>query len=327
MNKRITRLVLAALFVFVSLGAVFTTAPRANAEENKENNEDVPAVWLQISPVSNYVTLKPGSKIDYAFSVSNIGSETFSYHVYSAPYTITDENYNVSFNSETNRTQIARWIKFLDENGNPADTLNFTINPGEKQNIRYRIDVPDDVPAGGQYATIFAESNKTEGDVASSNIKTVSRLGLIVYGRTDGDTVESANIVGYDIPRFMTGGNITATSRIENAGNTDFEANYNLEVKSVFGRQLYTKTSAYNILPDTTRRSTMSWDDTPMMGFFQVHYSVSAIDGQVARDETHLVVIMPIFAIVLSIILLTLIIIWIIILVRKRRERKSRLLV
>jgi len=315
---------IAAVATVLGVGAVTLSSPRIDtyAEEGQANT---PAVWLQISPVSNRVSLSKGGEYDYSFTVSNIGSEAFGYHVYAAPYSITSEDYAVSFSTETNRTQVARWIKFHTENGEYSDTASFKIEPGETQSVSYRITVPDDIPDGGQYACIFAESDETEGSVSGSGIKTVSRVGLIVYGRTDGNTVDKAEIKDVQIPGFMTSGKITTESKVINAGNTDFEAVYSLNIKSIFGRQLYEKNNSYNVLPDTERRVHMDWEGTPFMGIFQVHYVVRALDQ--IEETTRLVVIMPIFVIVLSIILLTLIIIWIIILIRKRRERKSRLLV
>ena len=323
MSKRILRFLAAIVLAF---GSLFSFAPAAYAEDNSAE-ETKPAIWLQISPVSNKVVLVAGEETEYSFTVSNIGSESFGYHVYAAPYTISDEDYNVSFNKETNRTQISRWIQFYKEDGSLANEAHFNIDKGAKQTIRYRIKVPDSIPAGGQYATIFAESDEVEGDITSSGIKTVSRVGLIVYGRTDGDTVDEAKITDFGFKTFMLSGNIVAESRVENNGNTDFEATYDLNIQSIFGKQLYSKTSSYNILPDTARRVATEWEETPLLGLYKVDYKVSALNGQVTEEKSAIVVIMPIFVIVLGIILLTLIIVWIIILVRKRKERKSRLLV
>lgn len=330
--RRKTSLRLSSIFaaVVLGLGAICALAPTAKAEEKikiEEAASAAPAVWLQISPVSNKVNLIAGENNDYSFTVSNIGSEAFGFHVYATPYTVNDEDYNVNFSNETNRTQISRWIKFYDDEGKLVDKAGFKLDSGAKKTVNYRIEVPKDVPAGGQYATIFAESDETEGDLTGSGIKTVSRVGLIVYGRTEGDTEESAKITDFYIPTFMTSGKISATSRIENNGNTDFEAVFNFEVSSIFGKQLFTKTDAYNILPDTARRVKTEWDETPMMGFYKVHYRVSALNGEVTEDKTKIVVIMPIWMIIISIILLTFIILWVIILIRKRSERKSRRLV
>lgn len=324
----IKRLGLSLAALVLALCSIFAPVPLASAEgEDSGEEESTPAIWLQISPVSNKVTLKEGEDSDYNFTVSNIGSEEFSYHVYASPYSVNDEDYNINFNNETNRTQISRWIKFYDENGNLTDKASFKIAKGEKQTIRYKISVPDSIPAGGQYATIFAESDETEGEVSGSGIKTVSRVGLIIYGHTEGDTENSAVITDFNIPAFMTSGNISGSARVENNGNTDFETAYEFKVQSIFGKDLYEKNGSYNILPDTARRMKTEWENTPMMGFYRVHYKVSALNGDVIQEKDKIVVILPIFVIVLSIILLTLIVTWIIILVRKRRERKSRHLV
>jgi len=323
MIKRLAR-VLAA--IAIALGSILA-APAVYAEDDTSSEESKPAIWLQISPVSNKVVLVGGEDNDYSFTVSNIGSEDFGYHVYASPYSVSDEDYNVSFSTETNRTQIARWIQFYKEDGSLANEAHFNIKKGEKQTVRYRIAVPDSVPAGGQYATIFAESDEVEGDITSSGIKTVSRVGLIVYGHTDGDTIDEAKITDFGFKTFMTSGNIVASSRVENNGNTDFEATYELDVQSLFGKQLFLKSSSYNVLPDTARRVTTEWEETPMLGLYKVRYKVSALNGEVTEEKTKIVIIMPIFIMILSIILLTLIIVWIIILVRKRKERKSRLLV
>ena len=327
MLKKLGRIFIAFALIMSSLLVI---APAVGAEEETEGTSEEtssPAIWLQISPVSNKVVLKPGEQLEYNFTVSNIGSEDFGYHVYASPYSVTDEEYNVSFSNETNRTQISRWIEFEDSNGNWTDEVHYSIDSGEKQTIKYRVSVPEDVPAGGQYATIFAESDEVEGDIESSGIKTVSRVGLIVYGRTDGDTLDEAVITDYNVPGFMISGPISANARIENNGNTDFEVMYDFTISSLFGKQLYTKSGSYNVLPDTARKIDTEWEETPVMGVYKVNYKVAALNGSVVEDHTKIVIIAPVFVIIIAIILLTFIVFWIIIMVRKRKERKSRLLV
>ena len=115
--------------------------------------------WIQVSPVSSRVTLKPGTALDYSMIVSNIGTDEFKFNTYTAPYSIVDEDYNVSFSNENNRTQLARWIQFVNDDGSLTDKYSGSIPAGEKKTVNYRITVPEDVPAGGQYATIFAQTD------------------------------------------------------------------------------------------------------------------------------------------------------------------------
>lgn len=282
-----------------------------------------PSSWIQVSPVSSRVTLKPGSALDYSMIVSNIGADEFKFSTYTAPYSIVDEDYNVSFSNETNRTQLSRWIQFINDDGSLTDKYTGSIPAGEKKTVNYRITVPEDVPAGGQYATIFAQTEPDQTDSTTSGIKTVSRIGLVVYGRTNGETEEKAEITDFHMDRFLLQGPVKATALVENKGNTDFEVKYEYTIKSIVGNELYHKEDAQNVLPDTSRRKTYEWENTSAMGIFRATFKVSAL-GE-TREETHFVIIMPVYMLVIGIILLTILTIWIIMLVRKRRERKSRL--
>lgn len=319
-KKLLTAISALALSVTAGVGLLGTAAVA------EDNNTEKPAVWLQISPVSSRVTLEPGKDpLEYSFTVSNIGSEEFTYKVYTAPYTVVSENYDVNFSEETTRTQISRWIEFKDSDGNWSETAKFSLKPDDKQTVEYRIVIPDDIPAGGQYAAIFAETEPSSEETSGSGIKTVSRAGLVVYGRTNGDTREEANILEYNFNTLLTSGNVNTGARVENTGNTDFEAHYSMVVKSIFGKTIYERANSYNVLPDTTRRITMEWGDTPAFGIFRATARVAALDQ--VEEQTKIVMIVPLFIIIIVLILLTILIVWTIILIKKRNEQKSKLIV
>lgn len=285
--------------------------------------EALPDVRIQISPVSSLVPLPASSSREYTFSVENTGAKTFSYKVYTTPYSIdtsTDE-YQNSFSQETSYTQITRWISFKDINGQWKDTVTFRINPSEKQTITYRIQVPADVPAGGQYATIFSEA--LNDNVSAEGIRTISRVGLVVYGHSIGDTVLNAQITDLDLSRFLTKGNIGGSARIKNEGNVDFTATHTFTVKTLFGKTLYEQDIVSSVLPETERVIREEWENTPFMGFFAVTYRIVAVDQM--EEQTNVVLIMPVLMIIILLILLTGFIIWAIMLNRRRRERRSRL--
>lgn len=323
MLNKIKRIAAAIALMVTAMASTAFVAPTVAAEENTEDNK--PAVWLQISPVSSRVTLEAGKALEYSFTVSNIGSEQFTFSVYSAPYTIKSESYDVNFSEETNRTQISRWIEFKNADGNWVETTKYTVPADGKQVVEYRINVPDDIPAGGQYAAIFAETEPSSDDSNSSGLKTVSRAGLIVYGRTNGDTREEAKINDFEFHTFLTTGKVSTGARIENTGNTDFEAKYTMTIKSLFGKTVYEKDNSYNVLPDTTRKIHMEWDDTPGFGIFRATARITA--GGEVYEESKIVMIIPVFIIIIVIVLLTILIVWTIILIKKRNEQKAKLVV
>ena len=322
--KKFTKVLVAAALALSAVAAPFAQPTYAEGEDNSGQSNSS-ATWIQVTPVSARVVLKPGTEVDYTMVVSNVGTSAFDFSVYAAPYTIVDEQYNVSFSDETNRSQIVRWIKFINEDGSLTDTYKGSVEAGGKKAVNYRVTVPEDVPAGGQYATLFAQTDVNDANVESSGLKTVSRIGMVVYGRTDGETDDKAEIAEYNVPGFLLSGPVTVNSLVKNAGNTDFEARYKMTVKSIVGEELYSTEEAYNILPDTSRREQLTWENTQMMGIFQVNYRVEAL-GEI-RDETKVVIILPLFMIIIIITLLTIIIVWIIMMIRKRKERKSRLVV
>ncbi len=317
------KLFLAAL---LTIGSIFFPT-LAYAEEAKEESDNEDTVsWLQVAPVSNRVKLLAGSDLEYSVVVTNSGDKDLRFSAYAAPYTVVDEGYNLSFSNETVRSQIARWIHFINDDGSLTDQYHGSVPAHEEKTVNYRVSVPEDVPAGGQYGVILIQTEADE-DISVPGVQTVSRVGMVIYGRTDGETEEKPELVEFNIPTFKTEGKITASSVVRNAGNVDFETNYSFKVSSVVGKELYQSPYYSNlVLPDTQRREEFAWETTPAIGIYQVTFKVEA-NGEVLKEETKLVIILPVYIVVITILLLTITIIWIIILIRKRKERKARLLV
>jgi len=273
-----------------------------------------PAIFPEVSPVSQRLSLDPGASGTYEVKVKNIGSEAFSFRVYASPYSVSGENYDLSFEAQTNHTQISRWISFEQE--------TYTVEVGDTAFVKYAVSVPEDVPAGSQYAAVFVEL--LPGDTAEESkggIKAISRIAVVVYGSIAGETREIAEIKEMKLPLLMTSGKLIASTLIRNDGNTDFPARTNLKITSLFGKVLYEKEESRDVLPDTERRIEIVWDETPSFGILRGEYTVSAIAGE-TKTKSRLIFIIPIFVIVFAILLLTSIIILAIITWRKHRLKK-----
>lgn len=290
-----------------------TSSDIAYAEEHQNSGETSSA--LQISPTLKRLDLQPGETQSGEIAVQNTGGVPFSFKVYAAPYTVVGDHYEPNFSNETNYTQITRWIKF--------DVDKYTIAPGKEQRIKYEIDVPKDVPAGGQYATIFAE---TIHDDSSEGIQTASRIGMVVHANIEGDTRTSADITKFNLPAFYSGfdvPDVTATARVKNTGNTDFEAVYRLKVESLIGGVVYDDEQVQVVFPDTERGAELNWADTPLFGIFKVSFSITAGD---ATEEIHTVVlVLPPWLIVIVLLLIILLILWVTIKLKRRGQLRSKL--
>lgn len=303
-----------------------------------EGEDVTPASWIQISPAASIVTLQGGDVLSgksskcpteldegCAVEIKNIGSGTVNYKVYASPYAVSGQDYRVSFSESdaTSYTQISRWISFMEEDGTYSPQVIRQIEPGETQLVYYKIEVPEDVPGGAQYAVIWAQT--LPGASTSTGVQTISQAGSVVRGRSIGDTRQTAEVVKADFDRFSFGGPLHAEAKIKNTGNTDFDVNYTYTARTLFGKELYSESDAKATYPDNEYDISMTWENTPFLGLFQVEFKLSGADLDVS--EKHLVLIMPVFIMILLILLLTVVIIWIIIIIRKRKERKARTLV
>ena len=299
--------------------------------EGEGGEETKPATSISISPVNKVIKLEPGKTYDDSFKVMNNGSDVINFEVYASPYSYTKEEddgeYKLGFSRETSYTQITRWITFKDETGAYSAKPKFKVAPGATFVVNYRIKTPASIPDGGQYAVIFAHT--LSSDTETGGLRTEASPGLVVYGRSNGETKFESEIYDLKINKTVTEGEktltkINGTSMVNNAGNVDFMAYGKLTVRGIFGHQYYVTpdTKGVSIIPETELVVSDTWDDTPYFGLFHVTWSVTVKDK--TEEISRLVLILPVPIIILMILLLTVIGIWITIMVRKRKERRSR---
>ena len=322
----------------LALGLVFCacfTGP-VFAEDNAESEAEElvkAATSISISPVNKVLQLEANAVYEDSFKVTNNGAGEMEFEVYASPYSYTysesDDEYKLGFSSENNYTQITRWITFRDKDGKYVENPHFKASPGESVEISYRISTPASIPAGGQYAVLFAHT--LSNTVTSSGIKTEASPGLVVYGRASGETILKSTISAMNLSQTMTVENetknlINASAKVKNEGNVDFMASGKLKVEGIFGQTHYETPSdrgRVSIIPDAELTVSDKWEETPYFGFFKATWTVSAA-GSEPQTVTQTIMILPAPIIVAVILVLTAIVVWIIIMVRKRKERKSR---
>ena len=306
------------------------------AEENEDDTAaDVvkAATSISISPVNKILKLEPNMVHEDYFTVTNNSDSVMRFEVYASPYSYTfseeDDEYKLGFSKENAYTQIVRWITFKDASGSFVKNPQFKAEPGEKVKIVYRISTPSTIPGGGQYAVLFAH---TLSDTVNSNgIKTEASPGLVVYGRSNSETVTSAEISDPVISQTITTEEetkniINAYAKIKNNGNVDFMAYGNLKVEGLFGIVHYETPSnqgLISVIPEVELTLHDQWDETPYFGFFKATWTVSA--GGETETITKTILIMPAPVLISIILLLTIIIVWITLMVRRRKERRARL--
>ena len=317
--------------------ATFVTTANVFGEEASSDQQTI-GTSISISPVSKILQLSASSVYEDSFTVSNNGTSDMKFETYAAPYSYTyseaDDTYQLGFSKENSYTQITRWITFRQPDGTYVPKATFVAAPNSSVEVAYRISTPENIPAGGQYAVLFAHTLTADSNV--SGIKTEASPGLVVYGRAEGETKASSEIKDMKISSSMMVENqeksvINASGKVKNTGNVDFMASGKLKITGIFGQSYYETQgvdakSRVSVIPESELVVSDSWDETPFFGFFNVEWTVTG-SGGTTETITSFVAIIPPVIIIVTILLLTIVIVWVIIVVRKRKARRSKFMV
>ena len=273
-------------------------------------------VHIMISPTRNRIALEPGDQYNGSFEVHNAGTDTFTYRVYATPYSVNGEDYSQDFSSSSKYTYLSEWITFSNTSG--------TLESGDFDTITYTIDVPENAAGGGQYAAIMAETDNG----GEFTIQTVSRVGMLLYGRISGDVIEAGEIIENKVPTFFFQAPITASSLIDNTkSNVHATATYIMRVFPLFSdEEIYTNEEdpvKKTIFPDTRRFNTVEWPNSRRLGIYRIEQEVQFMGKtSVVRK---IVIICPLWLIVLIFIIVIALILWLISRSKARKEaRKER---
>ncbi len=251
---------------------------------------------VTMSPMNQNVIINPGGSRTVSLRLSNqyLATENVKYSLSVEPFFV-DEDDAVYFNAEGDSSEITKWISF----NVPTTGI---LEPNETKEILLTINVPENAPAGGQYASIIATldyENETEGfnDNDGVVIKEVKRMAHLIYAEISGNTTKSGEITEANVPSFMFGGKITGSSIIKNTGNVHGTAKYTLQVFPLFsGEEVYTneeEPETKTVMPNRTVYRETTWEETPGIGIFNVVYTVE-FEGATAQVKK-MVIICPIW--------------------------------
>lgn len=234
---------------------------------------------ITVTPTSIDKTIQPGQTITGTTQVLNQADTAFDYKVYSAPYSVTGEDYDPSFTPIPGATDVTSWMTLK-----PAKTH---LEPYSVSPLAYTIKVPAAAKPGGYYAVIFAEtSSKVEG----TGVVTQKRVGTVVYIKVAGDMVEQGQVITWNVP-WLQQPNLQQTLRIENSGSAHFGAIIHTTVSDIFGSKKFIYTQQRNVLPEKIRRVVIAWEKTPPLGVFKVEGKVQIL-GKTTPLATKYVLVM-----------------------------------
>ena len=281
---------------------------------------------IGMSPMKEWIVLNAGEQYKSSFVISNPSTNTTDFHYVAnvSPFYV-NENYDVVYEDFGSINQMAGWITLSNYEG--------ILTPNSAKEIYYTVNVPEDAPAGGQYAAIIvqsqamdSESSFNDEENAGLQINQVLGISHIIYAEISGTTRRSGEILSADVPGFLFSGNISGNSTIKNTGNVHGEARYTLQVFPLFSdEEIYTneeKSKTKTVVPDRILYNETSWNETPGIGVFNVVYTVE-FEG-VTTQVSKLVIKCPIWLLFIIIFVIFAIIFWLMMRVRSRKKSGGR---
>lgn len=313
--------ILISLFVFACVIASSVTQAFCSPSYNVLAIEPGDIV-LQINPAEQTLDLYPGSTFTGELKVKNIGRLPFDFNLSSRPYQVKNESYDPDFATENSYTKLNNWISFPE--------TNFHLEPNEELTVTFNVNVPTDVPGGGQYAAIIVETRDSVDE--SATVRVVSQVAALLYAHVAGEEHIGGVLMQHSLPNFLLGSPFTASATVKNDGNVDFRVRHTLTIKDFFtgNEVLSPETMTANgetpglanpvVLPATSRTNSLTWTGAPQLGVFRAIQTVSFLDQDYTFEQ--IVFICPIWLAGGIIFLVVLMIIWLIL--RRHKTKQSR---
>lgn len=301
---------------FAALGFLLSTTPVSALETGD--------IVMRVSPVEQELELEPGMQATGSVNVQNVGRQGFNFSVSATPYQVTNDAYDPDFVSENSYTKLHNWISF------PKDT--FYLEAGAVTTVDFVVNVPDDIPGGGQYAAIMIETRDTIDE--SAMFQTVGRVASLVYAHVSGDEHIGGVLMGHTMPTILFNPNFSVSATVKNDGNVDFRLDQQLTIRDFFtGREVLTPETVDSkeqtpghaspvVLPGTARTNVLTWDGAPHLGVFRVHQRIAFLDQVYEFDQ--IVVFCPIWLIALVLLFLLTMIFWLLVRIFHNRKHQPQ---
>lgn len=275
MNKRYvtTRILLLALIGVVSiLGGSYAHAADPLAES------------ITLSPVSRDYKVDAGKEINDELTIINDGKVPYDFIVYSRPYSVQSERYDPDFTKVSPNTDVYQWVRL--------PKAKYHIEPNQTIKVPYTIVVPSAAAPGGHYGVIFAETQPTS-EASGNSVVRKKRVGTILYATVNGTYINKGDFISTEIPFWQVQPPMTSQVRLKNTGNSDFKDIIRYTVKDLFGNVKYDAVKSYPLLPQTTRKIDLTWNESPWFGLFRVEISQKFLDKE--QVTTGYILMMPRF--------------------------------
>lgn len=272
-------------------------------------------------PMNQTIDLAPGDVYRGYVQVANSADATsdFYYRTSVMPYGVTGEDYTIDLATMSSWTQIVDWVKIDEPTGK--------IAPNEVKKLWFTIEVPESVPAGGQYFAIGVSADKERASSNGVSINDVYEMASVVYADVAGETIRRGEVMSNAIPGFVASGKPVVSAMVNNSGNIHEKVEVTIEVKNALGGGIVfplegeENTFSELVMPETTKYLVRELDAVPALGVFEVTQNITYLGETFYNTKT--LIMCPIWFLVLLALLAMTFGATLAAIVKKHRKKKS----
>ena len=298
------------IFIKIATVAIFLTlsAVPASAQEIQRT--------ITVNP-SVVESMDPGSYKEGVLHVTNDSDGPLNFVAETRDFIVVDTlgTPNVlPVGTLDNKYSAAAWIG--------VSPSRFTLNPHQRQELNYYVQIPPDAKPGGHYAaTVYTPSIAATQGETGANIN--SELGTLFYITVNGPVTEDALVTRFSAP-FREYGPVDIKTQIKNLGDLHIRPVGSIIVSDMLGQKTTSSLKEQNIFPGGVARD---YVNTVGKGFMFGRYEAKLTASYGKNNDKFLVANVTFWVFPWRITLLVILIIVALILyfklVRKRGTRKE----
>lgn len=223
-----------------------------------------------VSPPLIELTIKPGGYMEGKMKIFNESTTPLTFDASLQDFIVdNDEGRPVILQEDTlsNKYSASSWIAVYPH--------TFTVQPKERLEINYYINVPQNARPGGRYATVVFKP-RSSLSVAGTGTAVQTQIGSLFYISVDGPVTEKAEVTKFDAKRFVENGPITVLTSIKNLSDLHIRPKGYIKVTNMLGKQSYvTALSEFNIFPEAQRNYENTFGKKLMFGRYKAELIAS----------------------------------------------------
>lgn len=272
------------LLILVSIFSSLLFQPVTHAQNQGEEER------ITLSPAVLQPEFNDGQRAEGKLTVINDGDVDYTFLVYARPFSVEGEEYAANYTEVNERTEAYQWVQF--------GQTKYTLAAGKSVEVPYTVTVPEGTAGGGHYAVLFAETQPPPA-TGAAGVARKKRVGALMYMTVEGEIQRSGSIASWDTKLFQTKKPITSLLRLKNDGNVHYQADLEASYTNLFGKRQFTLNQQLLVLPGTTRRAPIEWQEAPFIGIFKANAKVTYL-GKTEDLPTKYVIFLPKAALIVA---------------------------